>query len=293
MKRIAILLCIQLVAMQLFAQNAVLRDKIAQIIAGKKADIGVSVIGFQKNDTVQFNGNQLYPMLSTFKFPIALTVLHKVEKGELNLEQKVLIREAELLDGTWSPFKDEHPKGDTSLTLADAMRWMLCYSDNNLTDIILRLIGGAMPVQQFIGSKNFIIRNDEEDMHKNWDAQFINKITPNEAAQLLDKFNKGKILNAVHTKWLYDAMVNNQTGLKRLKGKLPANIKVAHRSGTSFTNEAGMTGAVNSYGIIELPNHKKIIVAVFVHDSYETFNNTEAIIADISKAAFDYYCQKK
>ncbi len=293
MKRITITLYLLLVAIQLLAQDTPLRNKIAQIIAGKKADVGISILGFQKNDGVQINGTKLYPMLSTFKFPIALTVLHKVEKGELTLDQKIFIRKAELLDDTWSPFKDEHPKGDTSLTLADAMKWMICYSDNNLTDILLRLIGGTSTVQEFIGSNNFIIRNDEEDMHKNWDAQFINKITPNEAAQLLDRFNKGKILNEAHTKWLYEAMVNNKTGLKRLKGKLPANIIVAHRSGTSFTNESGMTGAVNSYGIIELPDNRKIIVAVFVHDTYETFDRAETIIADISKAAYDYYSKKK
>ncbi|MBV8252395.1 MAG: class A beta-lactamase [Chitinophaga sp.] len=289
MNKILLILGCLLISLPMFAQQPVLQQKIAQIIATKKADIGVSIIGIQKNDKVQINGTQLYPMLSTFKFPIALTVLHKVEKGELAMTQKIFIKKEELLDNTWSPFKDEHPEGNLSITLAEALTWMMCYSDNNLTDIILRLIGGTEPVQQFIGSKDFIIRNNKEDMHKNWDAQFVNQITPNAAALLLEKFYQGKILNKVHTKWLYDAMLNNKTGLKRLKGKLPTDIKVAHRSGTSFTNDAGMTGAINSYGIIVLPNNKKIIVAVFVHNTYESFDDTEAIIADISKATYDYY----
>ncbi|MHA7610305.1 class A beta-lactamase [Elizabethkingia meningoseptica] len=272
--------------------NNELKKRIENIITGKKADVGVSLIGGNKNDKVQINGNQLYPMLSTFKFPIALTVLHKVEKGELKMSQKIFIKKGELLDNTWSPFLEKYPQGNISITLEDALMWMMCYSDNNLTDILIRLIGGTDTVQKFIGTKDFIIKNDEEDMHKDWDSQFINKITPNRATQLLDKFYQGKILNGVNTKWLYEAMLNNKTGLKRLKGKLAADIKVAHRSGTSFTNDAGMTGAINSYGIIELPKNKKIVITVFVHDTYENFNDSEAIIADIAKTVYDYYIHK-
>jgi beta-lactamase class A len=265
---------------------------IENIISNKKADVGVSIIGIQKNDKVEINGDKLYPMLSTFKFPVALTVLHAIENGKLSLDQKLFIKKEELLEDTWSPFKEEYPEGNISISLEEAMRWMLCYSDNNLTDILLRLIGGTESVQKFIGNKDFVIKNDEEGMHKDWDSQFINKVTPNRASGLLETFYQGKIVNKIHTQWLYNAMLNNKTGLKRLKGKLPEHVKVAHRSGTSFTNKAGMTGAVNSYGIIELPNSKKIVIAVFVHDTYESFDHAEAIIADISKAAYEYYNKK-
>jgi len=73
---------------------------------------------------------------------------------------------------------------------------------------------------------------------------------------------------------------------------LPKNTKIAHRTGTSFTNDEGMTGAINDIGIIELPNDKKIFIAVFVHNTYETFEDSEKIIAEISKVAFDYYNKK-
>ncbi len=285
-------LSIMLGSFSLNAQKTTsLAQKIESIISGKKADVGVSVIGVQKNDQVLIHGDQFYPMLSTFKFPIALTTLHQVEKGRLSLDQKLFIKKEELLENTWSPFKEKHPEGNITISLEEALQWMMCYSDNNLTDIILRLIGGTEPVQKFIGS-GFIIKNNEEEMHKDWDAQFINKITPRKATDLLEKFYQGKILNKAHTQWLYNAMLNNRTGLKRLKGKLPENVKAAHRSGTSFTNEAGMTGAVNSYGIIELSGNRKIVVAVFVHDTYESFDNAETIIADISKAAYDHYNTK-
>ncbi|SIS58973.1 beta-lactamase class A [Chryseobacterium ureilyticum] len=297
LKKITFTLLILFLSLPLFSQtntNPEFKKIIESIIANKKADIGVSIFisGTPKKEVTQINGNNFYPMLSTFKFHTALAILHKVEKGELSLQQKIFIKKEELLENTYSPFKEKYPEGNLELTLEEALEWIVIYSDNNLTDILLRLIGGPQYVEKFINSKDVIIKNDEEDMHKDWDSQFINKTTPNETIRLLQEFYNGKILNKEHTKWLYTHMLNIASGAKRLKGKLPQNIKIAHRTGTSFTNDKGMTGAINNFGIIELPNKKKIYIAVFVHDTYETFENSEAIIADISKATYDYYNKK-
>ncbi|CAD0219951.1 class A beta-lactamase [Chryseobacterium sp. JV274] len=269
-----------------------LKKTIESIISNKKADVGVSILGTDQKETIQINGNTLYPMLSTVKFPIALTVLKKVEKGELSLQQKLFIKKEELLEDTWSPFKKEHPEGNIEISLEEALKWIVSYSDNNISDILMRLVGGSEPVQQLVNSKDCIIQNNEEDMHKDWESQFVNKITPNEAIRLLTAFSNGKILNKEHSLWLYNIMLNNTAGPKRLKGNLPPQVKVAHRTGTSFTNKEGMTGAINDFGIIELSDNKKIYIAVFVHDTNEKFENAEAIIADISKATYDYYHKK-
>ncbi len=293
-KETILTLFILFISLPLFSQkntNPEFKKLIESILVHKKAEVGVSIVtsGTNKKEITQINGNKPLPMLSTFKFPIALAVLHKVEKGQLSLEQKIYIKKEELLEETYSPFRDKYPEGNIELSLEDCIHWMMVYSDNNLTDILLRLIGGPSYVQNFINSKDIVIKNNEEGMHQDWDSQFINTITPNEAIRLLEQFYAGKILNKEHTKWLYTAMLNNATGVKRLKGKLPKDVKVAHRTGTSFTNKAGMTGAINDYGIIELSDKKRIYIAVLVHDTYETFENSEAIIADIAKAAYDYY----
>lgn len=271
-----------------------LTEKIEKILKDKRANVGVSIIESNNRKIVDIKGDDFFPMLSTVKFPIALTILDKVQKKKLSLSQKIFIKKEELLDDptNWSPFKEKYPNGNLEITLEEALSWIVSHSDNNLTDILLRLIGGPETVQNFINSKNFIIKNDEEDMHKDWESQFINRITPNEATKLLSQFNQGKILDKTTTKWLYTAMLNNASGATRLKGKLPKGTKIAHRTGTSFTNENGMTGAINDMGIIELPNRKKIIICVLVNDTYESFKNSEEIIADIAKITYEHYTMK-
>ena len=83
------------------------------------------------------------------------------------------------------------------------------------------------------------------------------------------------------------------TGKDRLKGQLPKGAIVAHKTGTSGANKDGLTAAVNDIGIIFLPNGQHFFISVFVTDSKENSAANEKIIADISKAAWDYFIKKK
>jgi beta-lactamase class A len=274
----------------MYAQNlGTLKNEVAKIIADKKATIGVSIIGTTAKDTFSINGERPFPLISVFKFHIALTTLNKVDKGELSLKQKVFIKKSELLENTWSPYRKKYPNGDSSITLQEALQWMVSHSDNNICDILIRLIGGVKTVENFINNQNFVIKNDEERMHKNWEAQYVNTSTPNYASQLLKKFYEKKLLTKKSTKFLFETMLATSVGQNRLKAKLPTNTKVAHRTGSSFTNDAGLTGAINDIGIVKLPNGKVYFISVFVNNTTEKFEDGEAIIADISKATWDYF----
>jgi beta-lactamase class A len=259
-----------------------------QIVSTTNSEIGISVIEPGTNNIIAINGDVLYPMLSTFKFPIALAVLHKVENGQLSLQQEILVTQAELLENTWSPFKEKFPEGNTAISLEEALMWMIVYSDNNMTDILIKLAGGEEYIEGFIANKHIRIQNNEVAIHKDWDSQFVNKATPNAYAKLLKAFAERQILNNDNTELLYQAMVKSKTGTKRLKGKLP-DIIIAQRAGTSFTNEKGITGAINNVGIIELPDHRKIYISVFIRNTSDGFDKGEEMIADIGKVVYDYY----
>ena len=293
MKKTLLLIGIYFLSVQTFAQNTdELRKEINQIISSKKADVGVSILNLENGDTLSFNGNKHYPMMSAFKFQIALTVLNKVDKGEFLLKQKLFIKKSELLENTWSPFREKYPNGNVSITLKEAIQWMIKVSDNNLCDILIRLVGGVNSIDKFVNNTSFIIQNNEEGMHQNWDTQFLNTTTPNFSNQLLKCFFENRLLTKKSTKFLYETMVATSVGKNRIKGKLPSNTEVAHRTGSSFTNEAGMTGAINDIGIVKLPNGNRLIISVFIHNTTEKFKDGEEIIADISKVTWNYYTEK-
>lgn len=88
-------------------------------------------------------------------------------------------------------------------------------------------------------------------------------------------------------------MVKTTTGPNRIRGLLPNETVVAHKTGYSGKNEDGLTAAVNDIGIIELPNGQHIAIAVFVSNATVADSISERVIADIAKATYTYYSDFK
>ena len=295
MKKIIFLLCISLFSVQLFAQNKnELREEINKIISTKNATIGVSVKGIEDKDTLSINGNLNAPLMSVFKFDIALTTLNLVDKGKLSLTQKIFIKKEDLHEDTWSPMRDEFPNGNIYLTLDQLLRYTVSHSDNNGCDILLKLIGGTKIVQKFInkqGIQDFVIKVNEQEM-QTWENLYINTTTPLATTELLEKFYKGQVIKKESTKYLYQIMVECSRGITWMKAGLPDGTELAHRTGISGTNDDNLRVALNDVGIVKLPNGKHLIISVYLKNITETKENTEKIIADITKAAWNHYTEK-
>jgi len=295
MKKIISLLCLSLLSVQVFAQaSAELRKKIEQIISAKNATVGISVKGIENKDTLSINGNLKAPMMSVFKFHIALTVLHQVDKGNLKLEQQFLIKKEDLLPDTWSPMRDEFPDGNINLTLDQLLRYTVSHSDNNGCDILLKIIGGTETVQKFInkqGIKDFTIKVNEQEM-SSWENLYVNTTTPLATTTLLEKFFKEEVLKKATTKYLYQIMVETSRGITWMKAGLPENTELAHRTGISGTNDENLRVALNDVGIVKLPNGKHFILSVYLKNITETKEDTEKIIADITKVVWEEYTKK-
>ena len=295
MKKTLLFLCISLLSVQAFAQtSAELRKKIEQIISAKNATVGIAVKGIEDKDTLSINGNLKAPMMSVFKFHIALTVLDQVDKGKLKLEQQFFIKKEDLLPDTWSPMRDEFPDGNINLTLDQLLRYTVSHSDNNGCDILLKIIGGTKTVQKFInkqGIKDFTIKVNEQQM-ASWENLYVNTTTPLATTALLEKFCKRKVLKEATTKYLYQIMVETSRGITWMKAGLPENTELAHRTGISGTNDENLRVALNDVGIVKLPNGKHFILSVYLKNITETKEDTEKIIADITKTVWEYYVKK-
>ena len=272
-----------------------LRKKIEQIVSDKKAVVGVSIIGNNGIDTISLHGDRPFPMQSVFKFHIALAVLSEVDKGKLSLDQTIEISKDDLLPADfWSPLRDENPNGG-SFTIERLIQYSVSHSDNTACDILIRLIGTPKTVEEFFKKnniQNIQITFNEAEMQAKWENMFENWTTPNTASETLKMFyeNKNNLLSKSSYDFFWKTNKETTTGKNRIKGQLPIGTIVAHKTGWSGTNKVtGITAAVNNIGIIFLPNGEYFIISVFVSESKENFDTNEKIIADIAKAAYDFY----
>jgi len=278
------------------AQRNELKNGIQQLIEGKKATVGIAISSDSPGDALFINGDTHLPMQSVYKFPIALVVLSMVDEGKFKLDQLVNIRERDLLPGTWSPIREKFPQG-TRMSIAELIGFTAGESDNNGCDILLRLVGGAVQVQRFLEARGFAdiqVKTTEEEASRDWNVQFQNWATARALHKLLMAAyqNKGnRLLSKASYDFLWKVLAEGQTGMKRIKGDLPAGTW-GHKTGTSGMNQ-GMMAAINDIGVVRLPSGRVIYITVLVSSSKESLAENERIIAMVSKLAYDYYLKRK
>jgi len=274
------------------AQKDNLKKKIEAISKDAKGIVGVGIMDLTSRETILINEKHKFPMQSVFKFPLGMTVLDQVDKGKLTLDQKIHVTKEDLNPDTWSPLQKKYPEGNVDVTIEELLSYTVSNSDNNTCDILFKLVGGPEKVQDYmreLGIKEMNIVATEAGMSKGWNVQYTNWCRPSAMLKLLDVFYQGKNLSKTSSDFLWKIMTETTTGPNKMKGLLPADAKVAHKTGASGTNDKGIMAATNDVGIMTLPNSKQIAVVVYVSDTPVDEKTRDGVIAQIAKAAWDYY----
>jgi beta-lactamase class A len=288
------------------------------VLSGGK--IGVGIYHIESGQELYFNETESFPMASSFKVAIAVQLLKRVDAKTLRLDSLVTVQATDLHpgSGTLSYLLDDP---GVALSVRNLLELMLLISDNSATDMCLRLAGGPEVVTKmlksngiegqrvdrstlkliadFIGIKlpaNKQVSIQEFDqMEKELSPEAQKKAgevfakdgldisTPRAMTLLLLKIWKGQLLQPASNQLLLDIMYRCQTGDGRIKGLLPPNTRVAHKTGT-------IGATTNDVGIIELPDQAgNIIVSIFVKDSIKEIPEREKIIAHVARSVYDYF----
>jgi len=277
------------------AQSSVLRPQIAEIAKAAHGIVGVSVLGLEDRDTVNYNKNARLVLQSVMKLPLGMAVLHLVDSGVLTLDQTIHVSKKDLPE-TYSPLRDKYPKGDVDVSIKDLLYYAVSESDNDACDILIKKLGGADQVENYlhmIKMRGINIEASEEDMRKSGEVQYTNWCKPVAMVKLLDTLYTGNVLKPASKDFLNKLMTETTHIPTRIKALLPAGTIVAHKTGTSGTNEVGLTAATNDVGVITLPNGKHVAIAVFITNSTADDATRDMVIAKIAKAVYDNELLKK
>jgi len=274
-------------------RDAELEKQFAEIAKAAKGKVGVAAVVLETAEAALLNAGDHYPMQSVYKLPIAMAMIEQVRLDQHALDEQIGVPKEDFVrQGQASPLRDKNPNGG-EFTIRELIRLALVESDGTASDVLLRVLGGPVEVQRYlsqIGIDDMKVVNTEKELGQNWDTQYQNWATPLSALEVLRYFEAKRRGDNESASEEYEVL--NQflkdvvTGPNRLKGMLPKGTSVAHKTGTGGT-KAGITGATNDIGIIDLPNGKHLAVAVFVSDSPADEKTREAVIARVAKAAWD------
>ena len=107
--------------------------------------------------------------------------------------------------------------------------------------------------------------------------------TPKQMNVLLEKIYRGEIVDRATSDEIIEILKQCQTGPGRIRGLLPEDTIVAHKTGT-------IGGTTNDTGIIFLPYRgDHLLITVLTRDARASAAERERVIAEISRYAYDYF----
>lgn len=293
--RIHLVLLLFLLTSSLSGQNS-LEARFQEIADSLNGKLGVSALHLETGESISLNGESRFPMQSVYKFPIAMVMLHQIDKGKFSLDDTIKIDKQEYIPKAGhSPIRETYPDG-ANLTIREILDYNVAKSDGTACDVLLRLLGGTQKVEEQIhamGVEDIAIATTEMIQVANDTIQYQNWSSPEAMNQLLKIFQEGTYLSENSKQLLSSFMlVSNKWFDSRIKGLLPNTVKVVHKTGSSRTYD-GLTRATNDAGIITLPDGTHLAVTVFVMDAYDDKDKREMAIAKASRAAFDYWVKSQ
>lgn len=261
-----------------------LEQTIIKVETDLSAYVGVTVFETDRNKTWSYNGNERFPLTSTFKTIACAKLLRDAENDRALLNSSVIVSKEQLV--THSPVTEKYV--GKKITLSEACSATMLTSDNTAANIILNAVGGPSGITKFIrNSGDNISRLDrfEPELNEGTPGDLRDTTTPIAITGTLNELLFGSILSEKSKEQLKQWMMNNQVTGNLLRSVLPLGWEIADRSG------GGGYGSRSITAIAWSQNQSPIIISIYITQTDASFLQRNEAIVKIGKSIFNIYTQ--
>lgn len=235
-----------------------LEQRLATLASENSGEYGMAALDLQTGAIVTYNGDRPFPMASTVKVAVAATFLSQVDRGQRRLDDTIA--------------------GASALSL---MERMLIHSDNHATDMLIAALGGPPVIDSWLrGHQLSGIRVDRtiaQLLSARRDLRDIrDSSTPTAMLNLLRLIDTGDALSPQSRTLLLDIMRRCATGSNRIRGLLPPEAMVEHKTGT-------LNGYTGDVGFVTRPDGRRIAVVFFARGG----SDRPAVISSAARVIYD------
>src|SRR5699024_7640648 len=114
---------------------------ILKLVDNFTGDVSISIKNLASEETISYRDSEIFPTASTIKTFILGNLLSEIEKGNIDLTDRVEMTKKHLAAGSGGILK-EFLLG-TEYTVHDLAMVMTVLSDNTATNMIIDLLGGV------------------------------------------------------------------------------------------------------------------------------------------------------
>lgn len=276
--------------------------------------IGIAAQHSRSQEIVLLNGDLAFPMASTYKIPIGIALLRRVDRGEISLDDMIQVQDESLVFS--QVIASAFPHSGVSLSVANLIEIMITFSDNTATDLCLSLAGGpaavtramqelgvsaltvdrstgeileafygVAPGKNSLGDAVALMLSDPNRINApraDFESDGLDQSTPRAMLSVLRKLRAGEAVSPESTAFLLGAMSRTTTKPERLGLLLPKGTAVAHKTGT-------IGGVANEVGYIGLPSGNEFAIVVFTKGSSTPPKDRERAVAEVARTLYDFF----
>src|SRR5580765_702522 len=272
--------------------DAALQAKIQALAAQHQGKLTLYATNMQTGTTVAINADTAVPTASVIKLPILVEAMQQVKAGKHKLSDKLTLRKEDVVQGSGILQFFDTP---LSITLKDALTFMIVESDNTATNLVIDQIG-IKNVNDRVASMGLkdtylykkVFKPAVGPMPPDQKKFGLGKTTAKEMGEVMESIVRCDIKDPA----LCDAM------LYMLRNQQYRNL-VPHYIETSDTSE-GLSLIANKTGSLDevrndvaavYSKNGPIVISAFTYDnqdkSWNNDNAAEILVARIAKVIME------
>jgi beta-lactamase class A len=238
--------------------------------------------------------NEAFHAASTMKTPVMIEVYKQASLGKLSLRDSVPVKNEfkSIVDG--SPFNlnaadDSEQQLYAAIgqkkPLEDLVYDMIIHSSNLATNLVIELVDARRVTRTMrqLGAKDTQVLRGVEDT-KAFQKGLNNTTTAHDLLVIYEKLALGEVVSQRASDEMIQTLLD-QTDRSIIPARLPASVKVAHKTGS-------ITGVHHDSGIVYLPNGKKYVL-VLLSKNLRDFDEATSRLASVSELIYQYVNQLK
>ena len=296
-----------------------LQSRLAQLAAEFDEPVGVAVSDVATGWVASVKGDAAFPQQSVSKLWVAITVMDAIDEGRLKLDQAIVLGPG---DRSVFNQPVSYQIGETgyATTIRDLLRRALIQSDNAANDKLMTAVGGPAAILNLLNRKAIAgvkLAEDEKHLQAHiagltWSPALApygafdaararlpkadreaalqayldnpyDGASPEGLVNALAALKRGELLSPASTEWILATMAQAKTGPRRLRGGLPADWSIAHKTGTGQDFRGSSIG-INDVAVLTAPDGRAYTVAVMMQKTAKPVSERLDFMQAVSKA---------
>lgn len=266
-----------------------LEEVLLPAIKQHRGDVAVAVKNLKTGETYEYRADVAMPTASLIKFPVMIAAYEKIDAGKLDASTPIELGKRDQVAGSGILTTQFTP--GLRLSLRDAIRLMIAYSDNTATNLVIDKVGipEVNSRMEALGCNetrlnSYVFRRDTSVDPERSKQYGLGSTSARDMLKLAELLYTKKLVSEKASEVMLEHMVACDDKLK-VPRLLPSGTKVAHKTGSV---NATRTDA----GIIESPAGPIAFCFLTTNNKDQGWsdqNEGDLLCANLGLAAYRYF----